>query len=171
MGILIYLDQNILSDLRHRKILSSQNKEFALLKMVLTSPTVTVTYSHVTLLEIEQIHSEKYRNEHVMLLEELGARYIEPLTRELKNKKASDVWLDHLNNIESNKISGTSNLSEISLLTSKKISGLPISDSFEDINEKMKFALSEIISNCEINLASIDLNDLDEQSKAYYLQS
>ena len=168
MSTLIYLDQNILSDLRHRKIISAVDNEFELLKMVLTSTGVTVVFSHVTLLEIDQIKSDEYKNEHLTLLDELGARYIEPLTRKLRDTRGSDIWLEYLDNKESNIKMGTSNLMEISQLTSRKISGLPISDSFEDINDKMKSALSVLIANCEMHLESINLNDLDEPSKINY---
>lgn len=169
MSILIYLDQNTLSDLRQRKIEEIDNKEFTLLKRVLTSPDVIVVYSHVTLSEIQQIPSEQYRNEHITLLDELAAQYIEPLSRKLNNKAASDIWLAHLDNIESNKKMGISDLMEVSQLSSRKMSGLPIEDSFEDINQKMKLVLSDLISNCEQQLASIDVNALDESSKEHFL--
>lgn len=168
MSTLIYLDQNILSDLRHRKIISALGNEFELLKMVLTSSGVSVVFSHVTLLEIDQIKSDEYKKEHLTLLDELGARYIEPLTRKLRYTKASDIWLEYLENKESNIKMGTSNLMEISQLTLRKVSGLPISDSFEDINDQLKLGLSVLITNCEIHLESINLNDLDEQSKINY---
>ena len=169
MSILIYLDQNVLSDLRSRKILSENSKEFELLKMALSAPTVIITYSHVTLSEIKQISSEVYRNEHMELLEELGARYIEPLTGILNNKKASDVWKEYIHNTELNNKMATLDLLEINQLISRKMSGLPISESFEDLNKNIKLTLIEIISNCENTLASIDLNELDEEVKPYFL--
>jgi hypothetical protein len=169
MSILIYLDQNTLSDLRQRKIQKSDNKEFSLLKMALTSPDVIVVYSHVTLTEIQQIPSEQYINEHISLLDEIGAQYIEPLSRKLDNQAASDIWLAHINNIESNKKMGISDLIEISQLTSRKMSGLPIEDSFEEINTKLKQSLEELILNCETELASIDIDTLDEPLKQQFL--
>ena len=38
---------------------------------------------------------------------------------------------------------------EISQLSSRKISGLPIDESFSEINEKLKVNLGTLIFNCE----------------------
>jgi hypothetical protein len=60
-------------------------------------------------------------------------------------------------------------LIEISQLTSRKMSGLPIEDSFEEINTKLKQSLEELILNCETELASIDIDTLDEPLKQQFL--
>ncbi|OED63425.1 hypothetical protein A143_11750 [Vibrio splendidus ZS-139] len=169
MSILIYLDQNTLSDLRQRKIDETDKREFTLLKIALKSPDVIVVYSHVTLSEIHQIPSEQYRDEHITLLDELSAQYIEPLSRNLNNQAASDIWVAYLDNIESNKKMGISDLMDVSQLSSRKMAGLPIEDSFDAINEKVKLVLDDLISNCEQQLASIDVNTLDEPSKENFL--
>lgn len=51
MNVLIYLDQNTLSDLRDRKLQESENEHLKLLKDVLNLEKVSVVYSHITLNE------------------------------------------------------------------------------------------------------------------------
>jgi len=155
--------------LRQRKIDETDNKVFSLLKLALTSPDIVVVYSHVILNEIQQIRSEKYKNEHILLLDELDAKYIEPLRGGLSNKSVSEIWQMHLENIDINKKMGILDLEESSHLLFRKISGLPIEYSFDDINEKCKLVIAEIISYCEQQLSAIDINTLDELTKENFL--
>lgn len=169
MSFLIYLDQNTLSDLRQRKIDESQNDLFRLLKHVLKSEQITVVYSHVTLDEILQISRAEYRQEHIDTLVELDAKYIEPLQRTLSNQEPENIWCAHLENKQSNEDLGITALMEVSQLSSRKISGLPIDESFSEINEKLKVNLGTLISNCEAQLASIDIEKLDEPLRNYFV--
>ncbi len=168
MSFLIYLDQNILSDLRQRKIEKSQNEQFRILRHVLKSEQVTVVYSHVTLDEILQIPKAKYRQEHIETLIELNAKYIEPLYRTLSKQEPEKVWCAHLENKQSNADIGITSLMEISQLSSRKISGLPTVESFPEINGKLKESLSTLLSNCEQQLATINVDNLDEPLKSYF---
>ncbi|KLV03628.1 hypothetical protein ABT56_18735 [Photobacterium aquae] len=169
MSFLIYLDQNTLSDLRQRKIDESQNDLFILLKHVLKSEQITVVYSHVTLDEILQISKAEYRKEHIDILAELDAKYIEPLQRTLSNQEPENIWCAHLENKQSNEDLGITALMEVSQLSSRKISGLPVDESFSEINEKLKVNLSTLISNCEAQLASIGIEKLDEPLRNYFV--
>jgi len=147
--LLVYLDQNTLSDLRHRKIEEADkldNKVSALLKLILSSSEVTVVYSYVTLSEILQIRVEKYRNEH-----------IDPLTKKLVDFTAKEVWLSYLNKIEINKGMGIKNLCHTVDLISKKLSGLPVEDSFVEIDVKKRFALKNLLLNAEKGLATLQV--------------
>ncbi|MBH0012397.1 hypothetical protein I6F66_09850 [Pseudoalteromonas sp. NZS100_1] len=169
MGFVIYLDQNTLSDLRQRKIDESPNDLFRLLKHALKSEQITVVYSHVTLDEILQIPKAEYRQEHIDILAELDAKYIEPLQHTLSNQEPDNIWYAHLENKKSNADLGITSLMEVSQLSSRKISGLPIDESFSEINEKLKVNLGTLISNCESQLDSIDLEKLDEPLRSYFV--
>ncbi|WP_417585378.1 hypothetical protein [Nitrincola sp.] len=173
MSFLIYLDQNTLSNLRQRKIEESQSDLFRLMKYALKSEQVTVVYSHVTLDEILQISKEEYQQEHIDILTELEAKYIEPLARTLNSHSPEQIWRAHIENKQSNIELGITNLMEVSQLTSRKMSGLPIDESFAEINEKIKSGLDTLIAKCEAQLASIDIKNLDEPLKGYfvYMQS
>jgi len=168
MSLIVYLDQNTLSDLRQRKIDETNDQDFKLLKHTLKSKEVSVVYSHVTLNEIQQISVKKYQEEHIELLCELDAIYIDPLSRELSKISPRKIWLAHQENNESNERIGITDLMKVSQLTSRKISGLPITESFEDINNNTKSALNELISNCEEELKSINLEELPESLKEQY---
>ncbi|EGR1894289.1 Uncharacterised protein [Vibrio owensii] len=168
MSFLIYLDQNTLSNLRQRKLKESKNELFELLKYVLGTEQVTVVYSHVTLDEILQISRTEYQQEHLDVLIELQAKYIEPLNRSLSSQSPEVVWRAHIDNKQSNIDLGITNLMEVSQLSSRKLSGLPIDESFADINEKVKSSLDTLLSNCENQLASIDIESLDEPFKSYF---
>ncbi|MCG9701317.1 hypothetical protein L1D19_14420 [Vibrio natriegens] len=169
MSFIVYLDQNTLSNLRQRKIEESQNELFRLLKHILNTEQLTVVYSHVTLDEILQIPKDEYRQEHIDTLTELEAKYIEPLQRTLSDQKPENVWRAHLENKQSNTNIGTTALIEASQLFSRKISGLPIEESFAEINENLKVNLGTLILNCEMQLASIDVGKLDEPLKSHFI--
>ena len=77
MGYFIYLDQNILSNLRQRKIDEMKLDEYMKFKSVLKLKDIISVYSYVTLQEISQINNEKYQQEHIELLTELNAAYKE----------------------------------------------------------------------------------------------
>ena len=169
MSFLIYLDQNTLSNLRQRKIEELQSEHFRLLKNALKNELVTVVYSHVTLDEILQIKNEEYQQEHIDTLTELEAKYIEPLTRILNSQQPEYVWHAHLENEKSNIELGITELMEVSQLFSRKISGLLIDESFAEINEKVKAGLRVLLSNCEAQLASIDIESIGEPLNSHFI--
>ncbi len=168
MNVLIYLDQNTLSDLRDRKLQESENEHLKLLKDVLNLEKVSVVYSHITLNEIIQIKNPEYQKEHIQLLTDLNAQYINPLHRTLSLLTPDSIWSEYLENNLSNDAMGITNLIKISQLSSRKITGLPIDDSFPEINEKLKSSLHDVLSHCEETLKSIDIQQLDEPLKSYY---
>lgn len=165
MNFLIYLDQNTLSDLRQRKVEEAENDKLKLLKFVIKSEQVTLVYSHVTLEEILQIPRVEYQQEHIDLLTELNAQYIEPLTRQLNNKCPEDIWNEFLENNQSNINLGINSLIAVSQLSLRKISGLPVEENFTEINDKLKDNLDTLLTNCEFMLASIDIPSLGEQER------
>lgn len=70
----IYLDQNVLTELRISKFYTSDSKLIQLLKL-LTSNEYTIVYSRTTLLEIYNINNKIYIDEHLETLRLLNAIY------------------------------------------------------------------------------------------------
>jgi hypothetical protein len=168
MNVLIYLDQNTLSDLRDRKLQESDSEHLKLLKDVFNLEKISVVYSHVTLSEILQIKNPEYQKEHIQLLTDLNAKYINPLHRTLNFSSPEVIWHEYLDDNLSNDAVGITNLIEISQLFSRKITGLPIGDSFIEINDKLKTSLHNVLFHCEETLKSIDIQRLEEPLKSYY---
>jgi hypothetical protein len=156
MSTIIYLDQNILSDLRQKKIDSIAKKEFKLLKFALKSKHVTVVYSYVNLEEILQIEKIEYQQEHIEVLMELSAQYIEPLTCQLKKTSPESIWNEYLGIIKSNNEMGIDSLMYINQLLSRKLSGLLVEESFDEINNMLKDRLTFLIAQCEAHIPLIN---------------
>ena len=167
----IYLDQNILSDLRARKLEESNDENLILLKKVLLSFNIQVVYSHITLVEINQITSDKYKLEHIDVLEELNAKYIEPKSKKISDKKPSQVWINYIENIDSeDDILDTKSLALIFENLSRKLSGLPIESSLEEIGLSLEDSMKNISQICIEQLNIINENDFEEPFKSIIMQ-
>lgn len=92
MSYLIYLDQNTLSNLRQRKIDEMKLDEYIKIKAALKSSEIITVYSYVTLQEISQIKNDEYKKEHIELLAELDAAYIEPKSNQLTDIVPEKIW-------------------------------------------------------------------------------
>ena len=169
MNAVIYLDQNTLSDLRERRLVANQGENMRLLKHVLISNSVQVIYSHVNLSEINQISVDKYKVEHIHLLNELHAKYIEPLSKLHDEREPFQVWSDYLQNEIDNVNTGISSLAEVSELSTRKLSGLPIELSFDEINTKLKDSLKSMLDSCAEELDGIDIDELEEPIRSYFI--
>ncbi len=168
MDIFIYLDQNTLSDLRLRKIKETCDEELDIIRNILSTDNIHLVYSHVHLKETSQISVEQYRYEHIEMLDELRALYIKPMTNELDHRCATEVWKDFLENEKQNESMGINKTIKASELTSKKLSGLPINNSFEELGNNLKETLHELFDNCEQHIKAIDLAGLDEVSSKQF---
>lgn len=156
--VVIYLDQNVLSNLRERKINMDNNQLFRKLKNILKSDKSFVIYSYVTLIEILQIREEEYRKEHIELLEEMNAIYIEPKSRVLRETRPFQIWQEFLENEEENAQLGIDKLIPTMFLSQRKIAGLPIAESFVEINDKLKQELSNLMLGSRNNILQLDLD-------------
>ena len=78
-----------MSDFRSRKIKETDK----LLKKFLLTTNVQIVYSNITLNEINQIPLDKYKFEHIEVLDELNAKYIEPVNKKLSDKKPIQDFL------------------------------------------------------------------------------
>lgn len=167
MHFLIYLDQNILSDLRQRKIEETKNEHFAILKNIIKSEYTTLIYSYITFEEILQIPNIKYQKEHIDLLTELDAIYLDYLPGRLINLNPHNMWNNFLEDMHIKDEFGISQLMATSQLISRKISGLPVKENFMELHKKVKIDLFSSISYCENILNSIDLSHYGELGKTY----
>lgn len=162
MDSYIYLDQNTLSDLRERKLKASEDEGLRKIREFCCKDGIRLVYSETHLQEIAQIPKEEYRQEHIELLSELRAAYITPITTELNGKDPNLVWLDFLNNENDNEISGINKVVTTFDRFNRKFSGLPIEESFEELNSQLKAALEEMLENAEQELNNLDPSELLE---------
>lgn len=162
MDSYIYLDQNTLSDLRERKLRESEDEDLRKIREFCCRDGIRLVYSETHLQEIAQIPKEEYRQEHIELLSELMGAYITPITTELNGKDPSLVWLDFLNNENDNEISGINKVVTTFDRFNRKFSGLPIEESFEELNSQLKDALKEMLENAERELNNLDPSELLE---------
>ncbi|MCT7909219.1 hypothetical protein N5915_06560 [Arcobacter lacus] len=124
---------------------------------------IDVVYSPVTIQEIGQIKNDenfaKHFAEHYCVLEQLEAKFIDPLSKKLIDEKPHKVALNYLNNKKNLSHSPYSYLEKVWDDFNRKVSGLNVDKSFDDISEKMKMFLTDILSD---NISKIDnLNDED----------
>jgi hypothetical protein len=170
MSKLIYLDQNVLSDLRPSRQSENNNATASFLISLFKQRRFVLVYSFVHLTEINQINIDKYKEEHITLLDELGAIYIEPLTKKLNSISAHSIWNSFVeNDLTNNKY----NIDDVLLtgqIVSKKMAGLPIGASVEDLHEESQAALNQMFSRMESVLDSIDANEDREKQPVLWLK-
>lgn len=167
MNKLIYLDQNILSDLRVRKLKETADNYFVLFKNFLLKSNIQVVYSHITLAEINQIPNDKYRMEHLDVLKELNAKYIEPKNKKLSDKKPSQIWIDYVKYLNSeNNIIGIKSFEATIENLSRKLSGLSVEGSPEEIGLSLENSIKDFSKICVEQINSINENSFEEPLKS-----
>jgi hypothetical protein len=123
---------------------------------------IDVVYSPVTIEEIGQIKDDenfaKHFIEHYQVLEQLEAKYIDPLSKKLIDEKPHKIALNYLKNKKNLSHSPYSYLEKVLDDFNRKISGLNVDKSFDDISEKMKMFLTDILND---TISQID--DSDEE--------
>ena len=123
---------------------------------------IDVVYSPVTIEEIGQIKNDenfaKHFTEHYCVLEQLEAKFIDPLSKKLIDEKPHKVALNYLNNKKNLSHSPYSYLEKVLDDFNRKVSGLNVDKSFDDISEKMKMFLTDILND---TISQID--DFDEE--------
>lgn len=163
MSYVIYLDQNTLSNLRQRKIDEKKLDEYIKLKTVLKLNEVTNSYSYVTLKEISQIKKDEYKQEHIELLTELNAAYIDPTSSRLIEISPQEIWNSFLQTQKENSEIGIDSIITSTDLFSRKISGIQIDESFEDINKIFNDSLNTMFESVKLLLASIEPSTLPDE--------
>lgn len=86
------------------------------------------------------------------------------MTNEFDNRCATEIWNNFLETEKQNELMGINKTIKANELTSRKLSGLPINNSFEELGNNLKETLQELFDNCEHNIKAIDLTGLDEVS-------
>ncbi|MBZ7361095.1 hypothetical protein [Klebsiella grimontii] len=173
MSYLIYLDQNTLSNLRQRKIDEMKLDEYIKLKAALKLSEIITVYSYVTLQEISQIKNDEYKKEHIELLAELNAAYIEPKSNQLTDIAPEKIWKSFLQIQKENSELGIDSIIDSTELFSRKISGIHVDESFDDIKNKVNESLNNMLECAEKKLDSIEVLTLPNelQQKIIDLQS
>lgn len=166
MNTIVYLDQNILSDLRDRRLLEKKSEQLMMLKSILMRDDVDVVYSHVTLDEISQITIDDFFIEHFDVLEQLEAKYIEPLSKNLINEKPHKVGLNYLKNLRASYSTPYPYFAKTIEELSRKLSGLPIDKSLEDIGTNMINGVDNIMNNAIEQINSINEDDCEEPMRS-----
>jgi len=137
------------------------------LKHVLSASNIQIVYSHVTLVEINQISNDVYKTEHIELLEKLGAKYIEPRSKMLSHKTPSQIWTDYKENLNSE--NDVLNIKKVLSTTedfSRKASGLPNENSFGEIGESFEDSLKNLSKIIIDQLNSINEDEFEEPIKS-----
>lgn len=167
MKLLLYLDQNILSDLRGRKLAASSDsglKEFVS-KIKCDASEIRVVYSSVHLDEIKQIPKHEYIDEHISLLSELNAIYIQPISNQLIERNPGDVWAAYLENENENRHQGVNSVIQNFDLFQRKLAGLPVEQTFDTLHSGIQQSLSSMLENAMTELKSIDPSSLSEEER------
>jgi len=158
MSTVIYFDQNALSDLRKRK--REDKEEFNSIYNVIVDRKLRVLYSYTHLDEIRNISVEKYRDEHIEMLQELKARYIKPLNSGIDIRTAWTIWHAYIDNKAENAIDGGAEAEILLEKLNKKISGLPVEESFFDIYKGLKNSILRSAMEMEEILLSMTHEEL-----------
>lgn len=164
---LLYLDQNILSDLRERKIAEGTDgglKNFLL--RIQGALAVRTVYSSVHLDEIKQIPKSDYVEEHISLLSSLDALYIEPLTHQLSSRNPPDVWAAYLKNEDDNRDMGVDAVTQQLDLLQRKLSGLAVEEPIDALGTKIQDSLRSMRMNAVTEVRNIDPNSISAEERS-----
>jgi len=128
--------------------------------MALRSPQVRLIYSFVHHREISQISKPEYQQEHIDLLEQLNTGFIEALTMALDYRRPSVIWDAYLENEGRNEAMGVTACGYDFSLLGRKLSGLPVDQSFEEVAKHTKKSLRAMLDSALSSLNSIDVSEL-----------
>ncbi|HDZ38425.1 MAG TPA: hypothetical protein ENH62_09095 [Marinobacter sp.] len=158
----VYLDQNVLSDMRERVLSESHDEDLRALKTLCTSRDVEILYTVTHLREVQQIPHEKFRLEHLRLLNGLRAAYLTPVTNMLVRNHPKKVWDDFIENEFQNSAAGIDSVMEAQDLINRKFCGLPVDQTFNDLNSMLRASLRSILEDSLAQIESISTTELDK---------
>lgn len=166
MKTLVYLDQNIISELRDRKLFETKNEQLMMLKSILMRSDIDVVYSHVTIDEIGQIvgheNDEEYFREHYWVLEQLEAKYIEPSSKKLIDEKPHIAALNYLKNVRASYNTPYPYFAKILEDFNRKLSGLPVDKSLDEMGNDIKKSIDIIMNDAIKQINSLNENEHKE---------
>jgi hypothetical protein len=167
----VYLDQNVLTELRSRKLASNPNaSNVSLIKKFCSSEGIQLVYSIIHLDEIYQISNKEMQFEHINLLENLKAKYLEPNYILNLNQDPSNIWYKYLETKESNHHMGIAKILDYFEKTSRKLYGLKENNSFEELHQAQQELLIDLINYGSHQLDSLEPNILDKSNIYQYKQ-
>ena len=126
----IYLDQNVLSDLRYRKLKANPISPFAYIYIRIKEQKCHLLYSDVHLKEIKQITKKEYIDEHIHLLHDTMAIHIDHELQKLDFVDPHTIW-DNYNQKCNNSIEQSVN--SVFTKLDKKLSGVKVDETFKDL--------------------------------------
>lgn len=158
----VYLDQNVVSDMRERVLSETHDENLRALKTLCTPKKVDVLYSTTHLREIQQIPHENYRLEHLSVLNGLGAAYLTPVTNLLIRNHPKKVWDDFVENESQNSAVGIGSVMEAQDLINRKLCGLPVDQTFTQLNLRLHSGLRLILENSLAQIENMPTSELGE---------
>ncbi|OEF15853.1 hypothetical protein A1Q5_19525 [Aliivibrio logei 5S-186] len=167
----IYLDQNVISDLRMRKIQEMNDHKACQMRdlfKILASRDMKVVYSHITLSEINQIENPRYKQEHIEVLNLLGAVYIEPVSGIFSPHCVDVVWKNYLAIMQDNLENGCNDIELVNRKLVQKVHGLDVPETFEEIYIRIKNELIIIAQQEQDFLESFDYDKLEVNAQLKY---
>lgn len=158
----VYLDQNVLSDMRERVLSESHDEDLRALKTLCTPRGVEVLYTATHLGEVQQIPHEKFRLEHIRLLNGLRAAYLTPVTNMLVRNHPKKVWDDFVENEFQNAAAGIDSVMEAQDLINRKLCGLPVDQTFSDLNSRLRASLRLMLEDSLAQIENVSATELDK---------
>lgn len=145
MSTVLYLDQNVLSELRARKRVHNPMFQ-GIYNAIVSNKDIHVFYSYTNLDETMNIRVEEYKEEHIDTLCELEAIYIKPMDQGLDFRSPRLIWGEHLKNRAENEVDGGAEAELVFEKLGKKMSGISVNESAPELLGEMKsLALSSIM--------------------------
>lgn len=141
----IYLDQNVLSDLRPRRLKEHNDPTLWNLARVLLDPSTRLIYSYVNLNEIAQIPKLDYQQEHIAILDALKASYIDSSKDTLIDVDVHKIWesRQHRDYVDEH----AKSIEESFVQISKKLTGLSTEKSFDELSTDLFSELATLITD------------------------
>ncbi|MDK8462742.1 hypothetical protein [Marinobacter sp. SS13-12] len=150
----------MLSDMRERVLSESHDEDLRALKTLCTPRDVKVLYTATHLREVQQIPHEKFRLEHLRLLHGLGAAYLTPVTNMLVWNHPEKVWDDFIENESQNIAAGINSSMEAQDLINRKLCGLPVDQTFHDLNSRLRASLRSILEDSLAQMESVSTTEI-----------
>jgi len=156
--MIVYFDQNALSDLRERKRKNSDT--FSIIFKLIEDKKISVRYSRTHLDEIKNISVSMYQDEHIDLLDSVRARYLGSTKGVIDIRTPWSIWNEYLDSEMENSFDGSNDAYLALENLSKKISGIPSTPGFLELHEEIQDIALSMIMSAEDNLLDVTHEEL-----------
>jgi hypothetical protein len=154
----IYLDQNILSDLRARK--RAHSEDFRTMYELISEKCIPIVYSYTHLDEIRNITKTEYQIEHIELLSEIGAFYLTP-TQDVDTRSPWVIWNEYLEREQENKLNGSDDATLALESLGKKFAGISLGSSFSEVFDDLQNIALSLAMKAEEDLLQVTHEELE----------